>query len=376
MSENSTHDAEQRFRRLLDERFDGLTRRIDEWLEETRTRGETIQQILNEALQQPFLKDGAPQNAASQEGDPLGDLAEFARDVECTADQGKILTRLIEGSAALAPRVLLFIVKDNTLRGWAGRGFTGITVRNIAVPLSDDTVLGEAARACAAVQESATARDGNATLTTQLGVPSELLAVPLWVRDRVAAILYADTMDGVWYPDAITVMSSLAALSLEALPARARYPRPMGTTGAQATAVPVATEPEPVEAEVAAAASTPSVETGQVHETHEAHAPAHVIDEEEPADLPDDAPDSATEEAVRFARLLVSEIALYNERAIEEGRRTKDLYQRLKDDIERSRKMYEQRFSPTQQGGTNHFRDELIRTLAGGDRSAIAIPWD
>lgn len=365
MTENSTHDAEQRFRRLLDERFDGLTRRIDEWLEETRARGETIQQILNEALQQPFLRDGAPQNVASQEGDPLGDLAEFARDVECTADQGKILTRLIEGSAALAPRVLLFIVKDNMLRGWAGRGFTGLTVRNITLPLDDDTVLGEAARSCAAVQETPTARDGNATLTTQLGVPTDLLAVPLWVRDRVAAILYADTMDGVWYPDAITVMTSLAALSLEALPARARYPRPMGA-GAPATAAPVAIEPEPPEA---------APEEAATHEAHEA-APAHEIQEDEPADLPADVPDSATEEAVRFARLLVSEIALYNERAIEEGRRTKDLYQRLKDDIERSRRMYEQRFSPTQQGGTNHFRDELIRTLAGGDRSAIAIPWD
>ena len=369
MNENHTHDAEQRFRRLLDERFDGLTRRIDEWLEETRTRGETIQQILNEALQQPFLRDGAPQNVPIQEGDPLGDLAEFARDVECTADQGKILTRLIEGSAALAPRVLLFIVKDNMLRGWAGRGFTGLTVRNITLPLADDTVLGEAARSCAAVQETPTARDGNATLTTQLGVPTDLLAVPLWVRDRVAAILYADTMDGVWYPDAITVMTSLAALSLEALPARARYPRPI-SVGAPATAAPVAIEPEPAAAEQAAAA--PPAETRMVHEA----APAHEIQEDEPEDLPADAPGSATEEAVRFARLLVSEIALYNERAIEEGRRTKDLYQRLKDDIERSRRMYEQRFSPTQQGGTNHFRDELIRTLAGGDRSAIAIPWD
>ncbi len=362
MNEHPSNDVEQRFRRLLDERFDGLTRRIDEWLEETRTRGETIQQILNEALQQPFLRDGAPQNAGTQEGDPLGDLAEFARDVECTADQGKILTRLIEGSAALAPRVLLFIVKDTALRGWAGRGFSGLTVRNIALPLADDTVLGEAARSCCAVQETPTARDGNAALTTQLGVPAELLAVPLWVRDRVAAILYADTMDGVWYPDAITVMTSLAALSLEALPARVRYPRPVGA-GAQA--IPVVLEPEPVAAPVAPEAR----EAPETHEVHEIH-------EDEVADLPDHAADAGTEEAVRFARLLVSEIALYNERAIEEGRRTKDLYQRLKDDIERSRRMYEQRFSPTQQGGANHFRDELIRTLAAGDRSAIAIPWD
>lgn len=369
MNEHPSNDADQRFRRLLDERFDGLTRRIDEWLEETRSRGESIQQILNEALQQPFLRDGAPQNAPAQEGDPLGDLAEFARDVECTADQGKILARLIEGSAALAPRVLLFIIKDAALRGWAGRGFANLALRNITVPLADDTVLGEAARSCCAVQESPMSRQGNAALTTQLGTPAEQLAVPLWVRDRVAAILYADTMDGVWYPDAITVMTSLAALSLEALPARVRYPRPVGT-GSQA--IPIL-DAEPVEAKQAPAAPEPR----PVPKTHAAPEPeVHEINEDEVAELPEASPESGQGEAVRFARLLVSEIALYNERAIEEGRRTKDLYQRLKDDIERSRKMYEQRFSPTQQGGTNHFRDELIRTIAGGDRSAIAIPWD
>src|SRR5262249_54121693 len=61
------------------------------------------------------------------------------------------------------------------------------------------------------------------------------------------------------------------------------------------------------------------------------------------------------EEARRFARLLVSEIVLYNERQVEEGRRQKDLYERLKEDIDRSRGMYDQRVSAKIRGATNYF---------------------
>jgi hypothetical protein len=46
-------------------------------------------------------------------------------------------------------------------------------------------------------------------------------------------------------------------------------------------------------------------------------------------------------DARRFARLLVSEIKLYNEQKVADGRRNSDLYDRLKEDIDRSRQMYE-----------------------------------
>src|SRR5262249_46591031 len=52
--------------------------------------------------------------------------------------------------------------------------------------------------------------------------------------------------------------------------------------------------------------------------------------------------DERREEARRFARLLVSEIKLYNERAVLEGREGGNLYQRLKEDIDRSRQMYDE----------------------------------
>jgi hypothetical protein len=79
----------------------------------------------------------------------------------------------------------------------------------------------------------------------------------------------------------------------------------------------------------------------------------------------------AHDDAKRFARLVVSEIKLYNEAKVNEGRRHKDIYERLKEDIERGRQMYGERVAPQVRESTNYFFDELVRILAGGDASAL-----
>jgi hypothetical protein len=79
------------------------------------------------------------------------------------------------------------------------------------------------------------------------------------------------------------------------------------------------------------------------------------------------------EEARRLARLLVSEIKLYNEEQVDEGRRNRDLYERLKEDIDRSRQMYEERVEPRILKSTDYFYQELVRILAAGDSKALGI---
>jgi hypothetical protein len=79
------------------------------------------------------------------------------------------------------------------------------------------------------------------------------------------------------------------------------------------------------------------------------------------------------EEARRLARLLVSEIKLYNEDQVEEGRRNRDIYERLKEDIDRSRQMYEERVDPRILRSTDYFYQELVRILASGDSKSLGI---
>jgi hypothetical protein len=84
-----------------------------------------------------------------------------------------------------------------------------------------------------------------------------------------------------------------------------------------------------------------------------------------------DSPQRALEDAKRLARLLISEIKLYNEKKVEEGRAANDLYLRLKDDIERSRQVYEERTPESIRKGTNLFQEELVRILADGRVEAL-----
>lgn len=76
-------------------------------------------------------------------------------------------------------------------------------------------------------------------------------------------------------------------------------------------------------------------------------------------------------DALRFARLLVSELKLYNEQLVAEGRRHRDLYSRLKQDIDRSRIMYDRRVSPEVAGNRDYFHEEVVKLLAEGDAEAL-----
>lgn len=76
-------------------------------------------------------------------------------------------------------------------------------------------------------------------------------------------------------------------------------------------------------------------------------------------------------DARRFARLLVSEIKLYNEQKVSEGREAGDLYDRLREAIDRSREMYEKRVHPPVAAKFDYFHYELVNSLSEGDATRL-----
>ena len=105
-----------------------------------------------------------------------------------------------------------------------------------------------------------------------------------------------------------------------------------------------APEPEPAEVvEVAAHATSASA----------ARAPAAAADPFAGMS-PEDA--ETHRKAQRFARLLVDEIKLYNQAKVAEGRRNKDLYDRLKEDIDKSRSTFQKRYGNTVAASGDYFR--------------------
>lgn len=93
-----------------------------------------------------------------------------------------------------------------------------------------------------------------------------------------------------------------------------------------------------------------------------------------PVDLPIEVPEEERRlhnDARRFARLLVSEIKLYNERKVIEGRESSDLYDRLREAIDRSREMYDKRVQPPVAAKFDYFHYELVNALADGDTGRL-----
>jgi hypothetical protein len=95
---------------------------------------------------------------------------------------------------------------------------------------------------------------------------------------------------------------------------------------------------------------------------------------ERPVDLPIDVAEDERRlhnDARRFARLLVSEIKLYNEKKVQEGRQANDLYERLREAIDRSREMYDKRVQPPVAAKFDYFHYELVNSLADGNAERL-----
>lgn len=76
-------------------------------------------------------------------------------------------------------------------------------------------------------------------------------------------------------------------------------------------------------------------------------------------------------DARRFARILVSEVKLYNEEKVKAGLASSNLYGALKDAIDRSRESYEARVKPEVKASYDYFHNELVNSLAQGDPAQL-----
>src|SRR5262249_14305646 len=76
---------------------------------------------------------------------------------------------------------------------------------------------------------------------------------------------------------------------------------------------------------------------------------------------------SSTSDPQRLARLLVSEIKLYNEKKVSEGLENNNLYDLLKKPIDQSFEHYRTTVGDQADQSVNYFREELVNTLCNGD---------
>jgi 3'-phosphoadenosine 5'-phosphosulfate sulfotransferase (PAPS reductase)/FAD synthetase len=77
-------------------------------------------------------------------------------------------------------------------------------------------------------------------------------------------------------------------------------------------------------------------------------------------------------EAQRYARLLATDIRLYNEEAVLIGRRRRDLAERLEEPLRRARESFRHRFADLGEQGGSLLEEACTDVLAAGDVTAWA----
>ena len=221
------------------------------------------------------------------------------------------LDALVTRAKVEASRAGVLLVRADRVRGWRGD-------EHLDMPVSETRLVADAIRTGLAA--TTTAVDTVTPPFDGASAGAELHAFPLSLSGDVVAVLNAEGGNA----DTLEILARHAARVLESLTA-------FQTARAVAGVSPVA-------------------------EPHAAEAPA--AGDEEVA-------------AQRYARLLISEIKLYHQDAVEAGRRERDLSVRLASEIARARSLYEERVPAHVPHAADHFREELVRTLAGGDASLL-----
>ena len=75
--------------------------------------------------------------------------------------------------------------------------------------------------------------------------------------------------------------------------------------------------------------------------------------------------------AQRFARVLVADLQLYRNQQIREGKKARNLYGRLQDEIDKSREVYHRKFGQSAAAGVDYFHVELVQTLADNEEELL-----
>ena len=361
--------------------------------------------------------------------------------------QAEILKALVNRASSFAPRVAFFVIKGEQASGWRGRGFEGSVgdeaIQEISFPVNADTVVGSAAKQLATWSGEPGSHSEDDLLLNRLGEEraQRIVAIPLKVRGRAVAVLYADSAgldsDSINL-EALETLVTVSGMAVEllsaargaAVPKRAVEEAPAPVEQRQPSSYEPTSEytptPEPEPEPSFSGAETienyqptyeaePSYEQAPVEPSSFVEAvpveeqavtfedaaaeEGSVVGEEPPAwttppveatapprrrygqdaDLPvevhGDEERRLHNDARRFARLLISEIKLYNEQKVAEGRIEHDLYDRLREYIDRSREMYDKRVKAEVAARYDYFHGELVNTLAEGDASKLGANY-
>ena len=323
-----------------------------------------------ESVVQEVLREVGPKldTKPAQGGSNAAGLQKAVARIQAGTTQKEILRALLDNTVLYCGRAALFVVKNGTAIGWQGTAFSdNDAIKDFALDMNSQTA--------ARVMQSRTAENGQApdfdqNFISRFGSPADgrIALLPLLLKDKISALIYADGgAQGALDAAALDVLVRATGTWLEVISQRKQALKD-GPPEPEMHAAPPANDPFAAHAPLHSAKiqSVPESEPGIAMSAAAASGGSSAATSSLNAE---DA--EIHRKAQRFSRLLMDEIKLYNQAKVAEGRKHKDLYDRLQEDIEKSRATYLKRYGNTAAATGDYFNQELIRSLAEDDISLL-----
>lgn len=285
----------------------------------------------------------------------LDTLERSFAEIAGAAAPAEVFRAFLDGTRAAAPRAALLLARAGAFKGWSCVGYPpGPAARFRTLSLAPgnpwlESILSEPGGFASVAGAGPLGDFGQSD-----AVEAAALVVRIGERPVALAVVERGPDEGPWQPAALRMLGHAARLRLELDLAWRRLrvgPKPVASeTGGTRSEEPAVTEPPP---EPRRPAPPPE--------------PAAALEPIDPAP----AADPAREGARRFARLVATEIRLYNEENVLLGRKHRDLSTRLADPIEQGRATFSRRFPDLKDEGIRILEEAYLQVLAGGDASLL-----
>lgn len=412
---DATPEAVNQIRQQLNEALQlqaEQIRKLQEGLALLQKQQQRLEQAVSQLLE-PFATgaDGAPSSST------LKNILSSLGNLTKTTGARQVFETLADETARMKVRCAIFDVRGKAVWGSAASGFgaelSPEALQSLVVSLTRGGPFAEVLETADFVQADTEQLASHYDLLEKFKLASgrRVLLFPIRSSGSVTAILYADSSeDTVFIPaDPLKILSEFAGAQLDRLaalggglttpsaPAKnepaveesvstaksetaAQEAPEFSTRTGDAVLAAAEVSPEPAEEAVAApampepAVAEPPPASAASATEQSSVAPPLASPAAGPAQ-PSENDHQVHRDAKRFSKLLVSEIELYNKVKVEEGRKNKDLYRRLKMDIDRSRQTYEKRFGNTVARQVDYFHEELVRILAGNDPALLGADY-
>lgn len=276
-----------------------------------------------------------------REGKTINILHRYIRKLSFSANQLDLINNFLEGVNQFCTRAALFLLREDKLVGWKGKGFSGVEgaigdeeIKKIFFSLSANTIFKHVLEERKSYSGRPKSQADDHIIYSRFGgpIPEKIYTLPFFVKGKPQAVIYTDTFAGKPIGEKeIEMIATVGEMSLDLLPLR------------QKILAKVKTQEYPEEEE-------------------ETEAPAEQQDADDltVASVKENDPD-------RLARVIVNDIYLYNKNKVDDALNTgENLYELLQNTILQSRELYLNKYNDL-----SPFERQLVETLAKGRRELL-----